>query len=151
MHKYKEVECIMEDFIVISNIFSTPEWDQIIKTIIDISSKFEIVYPNVEYDADNPLLAGKLDFEKVPNISVSPWPNMECSSVYRGVLDDSSKSLILQYALNESDPLWNFSLYKDNVHVLNVQDFNVCLIEPDPELITLLKNNNIDLLRLSDW
>jgi len=89
----------MENFIVISNIFSTPEWDQIIKTIIDISSEFEIVYPNGEYDADNPLLAGKLDFEKVSNISVSPWPNMEDSSIYRGVLDDSSRSLILQYVL----------------------------------------------------
>ena len=141
----------MENFIVISNIFSTPEWDQIIKTIIDISSKFEIVYPNGEYDADNPLLAGKLDFEKVTNISVSPWPNMEDSSVYRGVIDDSSKSLILQYAFNESDSLWNFSLYKDNVQVLNVQDFNVCLIEPSQELITLLNKQNINLLSLTDW
>ena len=141
----------MENFIVISNIFSTPEWDQIIKTIIDISSEFEIVYPNGEYDADNPLLAGKLDFEKVTNISVSPWPNMEDSSVYRGVLDDSSRSLILQYALNGSDSLWNFSIYKDKVQVLNVQDFNVCLIEPSPELITLLNQKNIDLLSLTDW
>jgi len=57
--------------------------------------------PNGEYDADNPLLAGKLDFEKTPNISVSPWTNMEDSSVFRGVLDDSSRRLILQYALNE--------------------------------------------------
>lgn len=150
MHKYKEVECL-EDFIVISNIFSTPEWEQIFITVIGISNEFDIVYPNGEYDADNPLLAGKLDFEKVPNINISPWPNMEDSSVYRGVLDDSSKSLILQYALNESDSLWNFSLYKGNVQVLNVQDFNVCLIEPDPELIKLLNQKNIDLLSLSDW
>jgi hypothetical protein len=150
MQKHKEVECL-ENFIVISNIFSSPEWEQIFNAVIGISNEFDIVYPNGEYDADNPLLAGKLDFEKVSNISVSPWLNMEDSSVYRGVLDDSSKSLILQYALNESDSLWNFSLYKDNVQVLNVQDFNVCLIEPDPELITLLNNNNIELLSLSDW
>lgn len=150
MHKYKEVESLGE-FIVISNVFSCSEWEQIIKTVIDISNEFEIVYPNGEYDADNPLLAGKLDFEKVPNISVSPWPNMEDSSVYKGVLDDCASSLILQYALNESDPIWNFSLYKDNVQVLNVQDFNVCLIKPDPELITLLNQKNIDLLSLSDW
>ena len=150
MHKYKEVECL-EDFIVISNIFSTPEWEQIFITVIGISNEFDIVYPNGEYDADNPLLAGKLVFEKVPNINISPWPNMEDSSVYRGVLDDSSKSLILQYALNESDSLWNLSLYKGNVQVLNVQDFNVCLIEPEPELIKLLNQKNIDLLSLSDW
>ena len=150
MHKYKEVECL-ENFIVISNIFSTPAWEQIINTVIDISNEFDIVYPNGKYDADNPLLAGKLDFEKVSNISVSLWPNMEDSSVYRGVLDDSSRRLILQYALNEADPLWNYSLYKDNVQVLNVQDFNVCLIEPDSELITLLNQKNIDLLSLSDW
>ena len=139
------------EFVVISNIFSIPEWEQIFKTIIVFSNEFDIVYPNGEYDADNPLLAGKLDFEKIPNISVSPWPNMEDSSIYRGVLDDSARSLILQYALKEFDPLWNFSLYKDNVQVLNVQDFNVCLIEPDPELITLLNQKNINLLSLSDW
>ena len=141
----------MGEFVVISNIFSIPEWEQIFKTIIVFSNEFDIVYPNGEYDADNPLLAGKLDFEKIPNISVSPWPNMEDSSIYRGVLDDSARSLILQYALKEFDPLWNFSLYKDNVQVLNVQDFNVCLIEPDPELITLLNQKNINLLSLSDW
>jgi len=81
----------MEGYIIISNIFSTPEWEQIFNTVINISNEFDIVYPNGEYDADNPLLAGKLDFEKVTNISVSPWPNMEDSSVYRGVIDDSSK------------------------------------------------------------
>jgi len=141
----------MEDFIVISNIFSTPEWEQTFNTVIGFSNEFDIVYPNGEYDADNPLLTGKLHFEKVPNISVSPWPNMEDSSVYRGVLDVSSRSLILRYALNEFDSLWNFSLYKNNIQVLNVQDFNVCLIEPNPELIKLLNNKNIDLLSLSNW
>ena len=150
MNKYNEVESLGES-IVISNIFSTPEWEQIFNTVINISNEFDIVYPNGEYDADNPLLAGKLDFEKVTNISVSPWPNMEDSSVYRGVIYDSSKSLILQYAFNESDSLWNFSLYKDNVQVLNVQDFNVCLIEPSQELITLLNKQNINLLSLTDW
>lgn len=129
----------MEDFIVISNIFSTSEWEQILKTVIDFSNEFDIVYPNGDYNEENPLLSGKLDFEKIPKIRVSSWPNMEDSSVYRGVLDDFTRNLILQYAFNEKyDSLWNFSLYKGNLNVLNVQDFNVCLIARDPELITLL-------------
>ena len=142
----------MRGYIVIFNICSTPEWEQILKIVIDFSDEFDIVFPNGEYDEDNPLLAGMLDFEKIPNISVSPWPNMEDSSVYRGELDDFSRDLILQYMINENkyDTLWNFSLYKGGIDVLNVQDFNVCIIEPDQELITLLNQKNIDLFSLSD-
>jgi len=141
----------LRDYIVIHSITSTPEWEQILKSIINFSNEFDIAYPNGEYEEDNPLLAGKHDFEKIPNISVSPWPNMKDSSVYRGVLDDFSRNLILQYALNENyDLLWNFSLYKGELKVLHVADFTVCFIYPTPELITLLTQKNIDLFSLFD-
>jgi len=144
---------LKDDIVIyIWNIFSTPEWEQILKITIDFSDEFDIVFPNGEYEADNPLLAGMLDFINIPNISVSPWPNMKDSSVYRGVLDDFSRNLILQYMFieNKYDTLWNFSLYKGDLEVLNLSDFNSCSIEPVPELITLLTAKNIDLFILSD-
>jgi hypothetical protein len=147
----KEVECLKE-YIVISSINSTPEWELILKTVIDFSNEFDIVFPNGEYDADNPLLTGMHEFTKIPNISVSPWSNMKDSSVYRGVLNDFSRNLILQYTLTDTfDSLWNFSLYKGDLNVLNVADFSVGFIYPDPELITLLTPKNINLSVLDKW
>ena len=69
----------MSEYIYINSIDSTPEWEQILKTVIEYCNEFDIVFPNGEYDADNPLLAGMLDFKKIPNICVSPWPNMKDS------------------------------------------------------------------------
>lgn len=142
----------MSEYIYINSIDSTPDWEQILKTVIEFSNEFDIVFPNGEYDADNPLLAGVLDFKKIPNICVSPWPNMKDSSVYRGALNDFSRNLILQYTLNNTfDSLWNFSFYKGDLNVLNVSDFSECFIYPDPELITLLTQKDIDLSRFDKW
>ena len=139
----------MENFIVIESISSTPEWEQIFKTAIDICDSFSIVFPNGAFVEDNPLIAGKLDFENILNVTVSSWPKMEDSSVFSGELNDFSRNLFLQYAFNERFPyLWNFSFSKDGLEVLNVQDFYVCLIEPYPELLEMLNNRNINLWNL---
>ncbi|EPD54129.1 hypothetical protein HMPREF1210_00114 [Paenisporosarcina sp. HGH0030] len=142
----------MSECIYINNIDSTPEWKKILTTVIEYSDEFAIVFPNGEYDADNPLLAGMLDFKNLPNISVSPWPNMKDSSVYRAELNDTSRNLILNYTLNDTfDSLWNFSLYKGDLEVLNVADFSECFIYPDPEVIMLVTQNGIDLSRFDKW
>lgn len=139
----------MESFILIENITSTPEWEQIFKTTIAICEEFSVVYPNGAFDEENPLLTGKLDCERIPNLSVSPWPNMADSSMYRGSLNDFSKNLFMQYMFNQRYKwLWNFSFYKSGVEILNVQDFYVCLIEPIPELVEMLNKQNIDLFNL---
>ena len=141
----------MSEYFYISDIDSTPEWEQILKTVIEYCNEFDIVFPNGEYDADNPLLGGLLEFKKIPNIFVSPW-NMKDSSVYRGVINDFSRNLILQYTLNNTyDSLWNFSLYKGDLNVLKVADFSECFIYPDPELITLLTQRDIDLTKFDNW
>lgn len=139
----------MESFIVIENITSTPEWEQIFKTTIAICEEFSVAYPNGDFDEENPLLTGKLDFERIPDLSVSPWPNMADSSMYRGSLNDFSRNLFEQYMFNQRyNWLWNFSFYKSGVEILNVQDFTVCLIEPIPELVEMLNKQNIDLFNL---
>ena len=139
----------MESFIVIENITSTPEWEQIFKTAITYCDSFSIVYPNGDFDTENPFLAGKMDFESIDNITVSSWPGMEDSIIFSSVLDDVSRNLFLQYAFNERFPyLWNFSFYRDGIEVLDVQDFYVCLIEPVPQLLELLSKQNINLLEL---
>lgn len=141
-----------ENSIFISNIFSTPEWKEVLITAVNFSDGFDIVYPNGEYDEDNPLLAGMPDFTHIPNISVVPWPNMKDSSIYKGTLDDHARNLILHHMFieNQYDTLWQFSLYKGNLEVLTVSDFNCCHIEPIPEFVNLLAAKNIDLFSLSD-
>lgn len=137
----------MEEFKIISNIFSAPVWESILKTGLDIADEVGIVFPNGEYDEENPLLTGMPDFIYLPSLTASSWPNMEDATIYRGKLTASLSALISKY-MNESEEtsysLWNFSLYKNQVELLNVSDFNVCLIDSGTELMNILECRNIN-------
>lgn len=137
----------MEEYKVISNIFSAPVWDSILTTGLDIADEFGIVFPNGEYDEENPLLTGMLEFKNLPSLAANPWPNMEDATIYRGKLTDSSKALILKYMSDSEETsysLWNLSLYKNEAELLNVQDFNVCLLDSGTELMNILEQENIN-------
>lgn len=137
----------MENYTVIYNIFSNPsDWNSILEIALDLADKFSIVYSDEEYNEENPLDTGKSDFFQLRNLVVEPWPNMAGINLYAGILDDSSKELIAKYMHSEAErdgySLWNFSLYKGDVELINVADFNVGVINLDSDLVRSLKEKN---------
>lgn len=138
----------MNDFTVISNIDSFQRWDMLLTVALNLADEFCVVYPNGEYDPENPLVNGKPEFESVPDLKVGRWPNMKDSSAYFGNLDDSIRKLILDFNHQSPDKdtsyLWYYSLYKGGIELLNVQDFTVCLLDLDTELTDCLEELQID-------
>lgn len=139
----------MKNYTVIYNIFSNPsDWNSILEVALDLADKFSIVYSDEEYDEENPLETGKLDFFQLPNLTLEPWQDMAGVNLYTGTLDASSKELIIKYMHAEAErygySLWNFSLYEGDVELLNVADFHDCLINMDSNLVRILKEKNID-------
>lgn len=129
----------MENFFVIENISAEPFWNDLVEKVLDLADRFSVVYPDGPYDDENPLFTGKLEVCLLPDLQVGPWSFMENASVYSGELTELSKAFIKKYMLETPDKttdlLWNFSLYKNNVELMNVQDFNVCLIASEKDLL----------------
>lgn len=139
----------MENYSVIYNIFEKPtEWNSILKHALNLSDRFAIVFPNGEYDEENPLLTGKPDFDRLSNLTVESWPKMADSTLFSGVLNRETRGILYKY-MNETPEkttgsLWNFSLFQNEVELLNVQDFNVCTINLETDLIQILGQKNVD-------
>lgn len=66
------------------------------------------------------------------------------ASVYSSELTKLAKAFIEKYMLGTpdktTDMLWNFSLYKNIAEILNVQDFDVCLIAAETDLTACFSN-----------
>lgn len=138
----------MEGFTVIENIFDAPEWNYIAKPAMELADSFCVVFPNGEDDEENPLLTGRRDFIGLSNLTAAPWPQMKNATVYSGSLTHTVKELFQTY-LEEDEKttgsLWNFSLFKGEEELLNVQDFNVGLINHGTVLTAHLKEKGMEM------
>lgn len=144
----------IENYFVVSNICSTPEWKHIFTSILNHCDQFEVVYPDGEFDSENPLMGGKFEFEKLEGTFVKPWDGMESSISIFGELTSLSRRIF--YKLEEPSfeglipELWCFKLFKDGTLFLSVEDFSVCLLEKNQEVISLLGDKGISS-DIFDW
>lgn len=140
----------MKNFKVIENINQFTHWNVLLDLALEISDYFCIIYPDGEYDEENPLLTGKVDFDRQLHLESKPWEGMENSSVYSGELTEKAKGIIKKYmyftSTNDNYLLWNFSLFKKDIELLNVQDFDVCLVQDNTELTYNLNKINISII-----
>lgn len=138
----------MIKFSVIQSIDTFPRWEEILAVALGLANEFTVVFPNGDYDPENPLLNGKPEIKSLPDLKVGRWPNMEHSSIYFGSLDDSIRKLMMELNRQNSDKdfsyLWHYSLYRNGIELLNVQDFTVCLLDLDTELTACLEKLQID-------
>ena len=142
----------MKNFIVIENIFCFSKWNAVLDYALELADRFGVVFPDGEYDDENPLLAGKPEFGRLPDLTIEPWTSMEGASIYKGELTEQAKILIKEWMDDSperwSGTLWNFSLFRNETELLNVQDFNVCLVEAETELTVYLEG--LDIIRSED-
>ncbi|WP_142827951.1 hypothetical protein [Planococcus soli] len=138
----------MIKFWVIQSIDSFPRWEEILAVALSLANEFSVVFPNGDPDPENPLVNGKPEFESLPDLKVGRWPDMENSSIYFGSLDDAIRKLMMEF--NRQNPeqdfsyLWHYTLYRNGIELLNVQDFTVCLMDLDTELTDSLEKLQID-------
>lgn len=139
---------IMMDFSVIVNITTYRKWEEILAITLNLADEFGVVFPDGPYDPENPLLNGKREISSLPGLKVGRWPNMDHSSFYFGSLDDSIRQLILELGHQSPDQhdrsLWQYSLYRKGNELLTIQDFSICLLELDTELIAALEDAGIE-------
>ena len=139
----------MENDFVLLNICSTPEWKHIFSSILNHCDQFEVVFPNGEFDTENPLMGGKFEFEKLEGTFVKPWDGMENSISIFGELTSLSRRIF--YKLEEPSfeglkpEVWCFKLFRNGTLFLSVEDFSVCLLEKNQEVISLLVDKGISI------
>ena len=142
----------MEEYIVIQNVETVREWPKLFEAALHACDSFQIMYPDGEWDEENPLLAGKLDFEKLEGIRYSSWDGMKGSTVFSGKLDDNARKIFWHHMApgfeGYSESLWNFDFYRKGLLFLSIQDFSVCLIYSYPEVIEFLEQQGIDIFNL---
>ncbi|WP_053366320.1 hypothetical protein [Bacillus sp. FJAT-27245] len=145
----------MHPYFVISHTSSTDGWEKLFTSILNASDSFTIYYPDGEFDSENPLMGGKVDFEGLKNIVIEPWGGMENSISINGKLNDFSRSIFLKLqepSFEGSKPmLWYFKLYKNNTLLLTIEDFTVCLLENNQEVNSILKIINLDINNMVDF
>lgn len=137
----------MIQYSVIHSIDSFPRWEEILAVALGLANEFSVVFPNGDYDPENPLVNGKPEFEALPDLKAERWPNMENSTILFGRLNDSVRKIILafnnQHPDKDSSYLWHYSLYRNGIELMNVQDFTVCLLDLDTELTDSLDSLQI--------
>lgn len=139
----------MKNDAMLENLFWNPsDWNAILEVALSLADRFSIVYAEEGFDEENPLDTGKLEFFQLPNLTVEPWQSMAGVNVYTGQLNAASRGLIKKYMYAEAERegygLWNFTLFEGEVELLNVQDFNVSIINLDSNLARILKERKIN-------
>ena len=138
----------MENYLIIQNTSSTPEWKKIFNLILNHCDRFEVIFPEGNFDVENPLMGGKVDFEKIEDTSSNPWDEMNDSICLSGSLTKDVRTLIYKLEepsfIGDKPELWHFNLLRNDKLYLSIQDFTVCLLENHKELISLLEKNGID-------
>lgn len=137
----------MRNYMVIENIYSFPTWDKLLHHALELADRFCVIYPDGEYDEENSLLNGKPEFEQLANLKIDSWSGMKDASVYSGELTEQTRILIKKYLDTAPDALtgslWNCSLVSKGTELLNVQDFNVCLVKAETELKIYLEGTQV--------
>jgi hypothetical protein len=143
----------MNQTIVIQNIGSTSEWRRIFQFVLSYCSRFSVSFPVGDYDAENPLMGGKKTFELLDELEVT-LSELEESLVLRGKLTKDSAALFEEYMapsyVGFKPVLWNFQLLKDNIPILEVSDFTVCILSKSAPIEHFLDRANIDVSSLEN-
>lgn len=139
----------MNNEAIIENLFWNPrDWNAIFNAALSVADRFSIVYAEEKFDEENPLDTGKVEFFHLPNLTVEPWQNMAGVNSYHGQLEAKSKKLFKKYMHAEDEregySLWNFTLFEGAVELLNVQDFNVAILNLESNLVRLLIERKIN-------
>ncbi len=140
---------MMIEPIVIQNIASTPEWKMIFEYALSYCNRFAVTFPVGEYDADNPLMGGKKEFERLSGLNVTASTDMEEGIVLDGELNKATSALFNEYIAPSYDGfkpvLWNFQLLKDDEPILEASDFTVCILDNSAPMKQFLQKANIDI------
>lgn len=101
-------------------------YGELLEHFLKICTDFIVVYPNDEieedYEKGNPLLSWKKEFMSLPNVTTSVYGGMENAIELHGHLSEEVKK-IMRKAL-EKNLIWQYSLYKNEVKLFEVFDFN---------------------------
>lgn len=143
----------MKKTIVIQNISSTREWRGIFQFVLSYCSRFSVTFPVGDYDAENPLMGGKKDFELLDGLEVT-FSKREENLVLRGELTKDSAALFEEYMAPSyagyKPVLWNFVLLKNDKPILAVSDFTVCILSKSTPIEHFLDRANIDVSSLEN-
>lgn len=143
----------MNPTIVIQNIGSTSEWRRIFQFVLSYCDQFSITFPAGDYDAENPLMGGKKEFELLDDFEVK-LSELEGSLVLRGKLTKDSAALFEEYIAPSYDGfkplLWNFVLLKNDEPILEVSDFTVCILSKSAPIKHFSERANIDVKSLEN-
>jgi hypothetical protein len=143
----------MVQSIVIQNIGSTSEWRRIFQFVLSYCNQFTVTFPAGDYEAENPLMGGKKEFELLDDLKVT-FSKLEESLVLRGELTKDSATLFEEYMAPSYDGfkpfLWNFVLLKNDEPILEVSDFSVCILSKSAPIEHFLERANIDTKSLEN-
>ncbi|MEH6944110.1 hypothetical protein [Bacillus sp. JJ722] len=141
----------MDQHIVIQNIPSESQWEKVFHIVFNYCDSYKIIYPNGDFSNDNPLMTGRLDFEKLEGLTIEIFDGMEDSIALAGKLTKEARQLFKLFLSpsfeGDKPDLWWFKLYKKDVLIMTVEDFTVCLIEKATSLLT---DNGVDITKLDN-
>lgn len=139
----------MDQYIVIQNISSTDEWRKIFQFVLNYCDHFHVTFPDAEFDAENPLMGGKEEFERLKDLTCKKSTEMDQGIVLSGELNTESAALFEKFMSPAYDGfkpmLWNFQLLKDNETIIEVSDFTVCLLDESAPITHFLERANVDI------
>ncbi|MFZ3588652.1 hypothetical protein ACOI1C_05075 [Bacillus sp. DJP31] len=139
----------MKNNFVIHNISDDDNWNKVFNICLNEANRFEVAYPLGDDEDDNPLLVGRDYFSSTPSLKTKPWDLMDNSLLYYGELNTAIKNYIYTKVSpsfdGEKSEIWNFSLFKNDIKLLSVTDFNVCIIYHGQFMERLLIQNGITI------
>lgn len=143
----------MNQPIVIQNICSTREWRNLYQFVLSYCNRFMVTFPVGEYDAENPLMGGKIELELLEDIEIKSIAAEE-NFVLIGKLTKDSTALFEEYMAPSYEGykpvLWNFHLLKNDKPILEVSDFTVCFLYKSDPILHYLESTHIDITSLEN-
>jgi len=135
----------MSDRLVIFHIPRYENWIQIFDYYLEECTRFRVFFPGAkhEYNPNNPLMTGKKEFASLSEVTIRPWEGMENSIQVDGPINQNTRNLFYKYLDDPSEGyrplLWSFELLKNEKPLLRIEDFTVCLLNFDEEVISNLQ------------
>lgn len=136
------------------HICSNPHWEDVFSLVLSKCDELHVAFPEGDFDIENPLMGGRLEFEKLNQLQMVAWDGMEQAIKLTGKLGDYEKNLLykmMEPSFDGAKPvLWQFSIMRESSFQLTIADFTECILKITPELERLLYKNGLDLESLSE-
>ncbi|MED0708895.1 hypothetical protein [Aneurinibacillus aneurinilyticus] len=145
----------MKQMYVMHCTWKYKNWRDLFSYCLNNANKFRIVFPGsmAQIDPNNPLGEGKKEFLNLKDIEIKNATNTKDSIQVEGVLGKESRDLLLKFqepSFNGNmSHLWNFSIQKDDVFSLEIQDFSVALLTSSENYIKELEKTGINIT--NEW